>query len=80
MDENKALNDYLKKFAKLSKSDAEKLFKELKALDNSKLKDHDLAKIIDYLPADSEDLNKLLAEAILDEKETNDILEIVRKY
>ncbi|MDO8460265.1 MAG: hypothetical protein Q7S74_04100 [Nanoarchaeota archaeon] len=80
LDEKQPLKDYLKKVTNLSKEKAEKLKQELKSLKNTKLREEYLVKIIDFLPKDSEDLNKIFSEAMLTEDEINPILEIVRKY
>ena len=45
--------DYLKKFGKLSKEDSEKLSDELRALDNLKIKEAHLVKVVDLLPTDN---------------------------
>lgn len=72
--------DYLKKFGKLSKDDAEKLSGELRALDNLKIKESHLVKVVDLLPTDNSSVNKIFNDVSLDEKEINEILEIVRRY
>lgn len=79
-EEKKPIHDYLKKFVLLSKEKAEKLLEELRALNNPKLKEDNLIKIVDFLPRDLEDLNKILIETSLSEAEANAILEIVKKY
>ncbi len=80
LDEKPELKGYLKKFVKLKAKNAEALFGELKDLKNHKLKDEFVVKIIDVLPRDAEALNKIFIEVSLDEKETNEVLEIVKKY
>lgn len=80
LDENKDLKDYLKKFRNLSKEKADALREELRALDNMKLKEEFIVKIVDFLPKDAETLNKIFIEVSLDEKEIQQILEIVSKY
>ena len=72
--------DYLKKFGKLSKDDSEKLSGELRALDNLKIKESHLVKVVDLLPTDNSSVNKIFNDVSLDEKEINEILEIVRRY
>jgi len=79
-EEKKPIHDYLKKFIHLSKEDADKLLDELRALNNPKLREENLIKIVDFLPKDVEDVNKILNEANLSEAEANAILEIVKKY
>ena len=79
-EEKKPIHDYLKKFVQLSKEDAGKLLGDLVALNNPKLKEENLVKLVDFLPRDLEDVNKILNEANLSESEANAILEIVKKY
>ncbi len=80
LDEKKDLKDYLKKFTELTKEKAEKLKEEVRALNNLKLKEENIVKIVDFLPKDSEDLNKIFTEVSLSEEESNAILEVVKKY
>ena len=79
-EEKKQIHDYLKKFAQLSKADANKLLNDLVKLDNIKLKEENLVKLVDFLPRDVEDVNKVLNEANLSEAEATAILEIIKKY
>lgn len=79
-EEKTPIQDYLKKFISLSKEEALKLAEEIRALDNPKLKEENIAKIVDFLPDDLEDINKILVEAGLNEEESNAILKIVGKY
>ena len=79
-DEKKLVRDYLKKFSKLEKKDAEKLMNEIRALNNPKLKEENIIKLADFLPTDLEDINKILSESGLSEAESNAILEITKKY
>ncbi len=71
---------FLKKFVKIKNEDALKLKAELKGLDLMKVKDFHIAKIIDVLPEDNSDLNKIFVDVSLDENEANKILEVVKKY
>ena len=79
-EESKSISEYLKKFSKLSKEEALKIKSDISALNNPKLKEENIIKIIDFLPKSSEELNRILIEASLSEEESNAILEIVRKY
>ncbi|MBS3099100.1 hypothetical protein J4462_02720 [Candidatus Pacearchaeota archaeon] len=79
--ENKQeLQDYLKKFTVLKKDKALALKKEISELNNPKIKEENIVKIVDFLPKDSEDVNKIFTEISLNEEEINAIVEIVRKY
>lgn len=78
--ENKQLNDYLKSFSKLSIEKSEKLKSELTILNNLKVKEEDIIKLVDFIPKDKEEVNKILSESTLSEEETNEILSITAKY
>lgn len=74
------LNEYFKKFTKVSKADAEKLKKDLAGLNNPKVNEEHLVKIVDFMPQEPEEVHKLFADTSLTEEETNAILEIIKKY
>ena len=80
LEEGEGLKEYFKKFTKLSKDKAEKLKKELESLNNLKLREEHFIKIVDFLPKDAEELNKIFPDVGLTEEETNAILETTRKY
>jgi len=79
-EEKRPIDEYLKKFASLPKDKAEKLVEEVTALNNPKIKDADIAKIVDLLPQDAADLNKIFIELSLSDDEANQLLNIVKKY
>jgi len=70
---------YLKKFLKTKPESAKKIRAELEALDLLKIKREHVVKVIDLLPKDASDLNKIFIDVSLNEDETNKILEIVKK-
>jgi DNA-directed RNA polymerase subunit F len=78
-DKKKQLEGFIKKFSKIQPAKAEQLKKELLELGLLKLKQEELIKIIDLLPEDSLDLNKIFTDVNLDEDETNKILETIKK-
>ncbi len=78
--ENEEVKKYINTFAKLKTQDAKKLREELEKLDMLKLKEEHIVKIIDLLPEDKEDLNKIFTDMGLDENETNKILDITKQY
>lgn len=80
VDETKPIVPYLKKFCKLSKADADKLAAELRALNNLKMKEENIVKMLDVLPHDSEDLGKVFLDVSLTEEEANAILAAVKNY
>lgn len=70
---------YLKKFMKTKPEKAKKIIEELEKLDLLKLKKEHIVKIVDMLPEDASDLNKILLDVSLNEDEINKILEVVGK-
>jgi DNA-directed RNA polymerase subunit F len=69
---------FLKKFLKAKPEQAKKIKEELEKLDMIKIKREHLVKIVDMLPGDASDLNKIFIDVSLNEDETNKILEIVK--
>lgn len=69
---------FLKKFLKTKLNQAKKIKKELENLDLMKIKRDHIVKIIDMLPEDASDLNKIFIDISLNEHEINKILEIVK--
>ncbi len=74
------LKGFMKKFVKLSPEDAVELKKEMEGFGLMKMKAEHIAKIIDFLPEKTEDLNKIFNDVNLDEDETNKILAAVKEY
>ena len=79
-DTGKETYGFIKKFVKMKPEKAEEMRKKLEELDLIKLKQEDIAKIIDLLPENSEELNKICNETGLNEDETNKILDIVKEF
>ncbi len=77
-DKKVEMEAYLKKFLKTKSAQAEKIKQELEDLDLIKIKREHLVKIIDILPQDASDLNKIFIDVSLTEEETNKILEIIK--
>jgi len=69
---------YMKKFLKTKPAQAKKIREELEVLDMIKVKREHIVKIIDLLPQDATDLNKIFIDVSLTEDETNKILEIIK--
>ena len=74
------LEEYFKEFSKLKAKDVAPFKKDLEALGNHKIKGEDLVKIMDLLPEDTSDVNKIFVDLTLDDNEIKQILEIVSKY
>ncbi len=71
---------FIKKFTKLKPKEAGEFGKKLEQLDYMKMKKTHIVKIIDLMPENAEDLNKIFTEISLDEDETKKILEIVKEF
>ena len=78
--DNKPLNDYFKSFVNLSLDKSDKLKSELSSLNNLKINEEDIVKLVDFIPKDKEEVNKIITETTLSEDETNAILSITTKY
>ena len=69
---------YLKKFLKTKPEVAKKIKEGLEGLDLLKIKREHIVKIVDLLPKDNSDLNKIFIDVSLTEDENNKILELVK--
>ena len=70
----------IKKFVKLTPEEAAKLREKLSSLGLLKLKQEYISKIIDIMPENSENLNKIIADIVLDEDESKKVLETVKEF
>lgn len=69
---------HLKKFLEADHKQAKNIKNKIENLDSIKIKREYLVKIIDLLPNDASDLNKIFTDVSLNEEEINKILEIVK--
>jgi DNA-directed RNA polymerase subunit F len=74
------LSKFIKKFAKLDIKKAKELKKKIEELNLMKIKSDYTSKIIDILPENAEDLNKIFVDINLDENETQKILDTVKEF
>lgn len=72
------IKKFLKKFLKTKPEQAKKIKENLEKLDLLKIKKEHIIKIIDLLPTDASDLNKIFIDVSLSEDEINKILEVVK--
>lgn len=77
---NEEVEKFAKSFTKMKPETAKKFKEDLEKLAILKLKTEGIVKIIDILPEDASDLNKIFIDTNLDEDEINKILEVVKKY
>ena len=78
--EDEEVKAFFKKFSKATPDEAGKIWKEVEALSSIKIRPEHIAKIIDIIPEDNQDVAKIFNDLSLDENETAKILEIVKKY
>ncbi len=78
--EEKEIIDFIKRFAKLDVKKADELRKDLEGLEILRMKPEYITKIIDLLPEDVSDINKIFIDVSLDENETNKLLETIKKH
>lgn len=71
---------FINKFDKLKIKDARELKQELEGFGMMKIRAESIVKIIDLLPGDSEELNKIFIDVVLTEDETKKILDTIKKY
>ena len=77
-DRKEEVKIYLKKFLKAKMDQGAKIKEGLEGMDLLKLKREHIVKIVDLLPEDASDLNKIFTDVSLNEEETNKILELVK--
>ena len=79
-DSEAELKKMIKKFVKTKPEEAKKLREKLSSLNLLKLKSESISKIIDIMPENKDDLNKIFADISLDEDETKKILEAIQEF
>lgn len=77
-DKKEEMEIYLKKFSKTKPEKIKKIKEELEKLDLLKMKREHIVKVIDLIPEDASDLNKIFTDVSLNEEETNKILNVVK--
>ena len=70
----------IKKFVKLNPEEAIKLREKLSSLGLLKLKQEYISKVIDTMPENHENLNKIFTDVVLDEDESKNILDAIREF
>ncbi len=77
---NNETKAYIKKFVTLDEKKAKELREKLESLDLIKLNEKHIAKFIDMLPENKEELNKIATDANFEEDEINKILQTIKEY
>jgi len=74
------IKKFMNEFKKLKIDDAKKLREKLKVMELLKMKDSHISKIIDLIPEDKENLNKIFTDVSLDEDESKQILDAIEEF
>lgn len=74
------IRNFIKKFVKLKSKEAKEMKKKFEALDLMKLKEDNIVKVIDLMPENEGDLNKIFSDVSLDEDETKQIFDIIKEF
>ncbi len=77
---NEVMNTYLKEFCNIEFAEAKKLAEEIRAINSIKVREEHIVKILDFLPKDAEEVNKIFVDVSLTEEEANKFVEIIKKY
>ncbi len=79
-DSEAEIKKFIKKFIKIKPAEAKKTREKLSSLNLLKLKPEYISKIIDLMPEDQENLNKIFTDIGLDEDETKKILDALMEF
>lgn len=71
---------FIKKFIKMKPGKAKELREKLEGLELIKMREEHIPKVIDLLPENSDDLNKIFNDVGLEEDETKKILDTVKEF
>ena len=71
---------FIKKFTDMKPEQAKEIREEIRKLNLNKIKEEHISKIIDLMPENSVDLNKIFVDVSLDDNESNKILDIIKGY
>jgi len=74
------LNVFVGGFSNLKVSEAKELRKKLEELDLFKIGGKEIAKVIDFLPENNEELSKIFIDVGLNEDETKKILDVIKEF
>lgn len=78
--DQEAISQFIKKFTKLNVKQAKDFREKLEALNLIKMNNSHISKVIDLMPSNLEELNKVFIDVSLDENEANKIFDIVKQF
>ena len=74
------IKNFMEDFKKLDLEKAKSLRKKIEEMELLKVKDSHISKIIDLIPEDKENLNKIFTDVSLDEDESKQILDVIEEF
>ncbi|MBI2043131.1 hypothetical protein HYT25_01965 [Candidatus Pacearchaeota archaeon] len=80
LDKDSEAMKFIKKFTKTTGKEAKEFRKKLESLDLMKMKSEHISKIIDIVPENHEDLNKIFVGTSLDEDESKRIFDTIKEF
>ena len=80
VEKNSEESKFVKNFTKLTFKEAKELKRKLENLGLMKIKSPEIVKVIDLMPEDKEDLNKIFVGTSLNEDETKKILDALKEF
>ena len=80
MEKDSEMLAFANQVSEIDFKDAEKMFQELKGLNLIKLREEQIVKVVEFLPENIEDLNRIFAEVTLEEDEAKKIIDVIKKY
>ncbi len=78
--ENTEIIGFVKKFISTDSKKAQELREKLIKLDLIKLREEHISKIIDLMPDNKDDLNKIFVDLTLEEDEISKILDTIKEF
>ncbi|MBX4196716.1 hypothetical protein KW805_03955 [Candidatus Pacearchaeota archaeon] len=77
--EKKPVDEYIKHFTQFSQEKAKKIADNVRKLNNPKITEEDIVKLVDFAPQDAEDLHKIFNQVSLTEEEIAKLLQLVKE-
>ena len=79
-EKGETIKKFISNFNEMTAEKAIEFKEELRALNLMKLKESHIVKIVDFIPTDASELNKVIIETSLDQEEVTKILDVTTKY
>lgn len=80
IDDDSETMKFIKKITKISHKESMELRKKIESLGLMKIKSEHVSKIIDIMPENQEDINKIFIGMSLDENESKGILDAIKEF